>query len=108
MKNCLFFTITLCFFFLNQALAKPKFDKIINSKEDALLPPPSNDDPCNATPLNVGTTCSFVNGTNASATASTGVPAPVALPSFFHLSADLESKLACSLKHPLSPLQLLV
>ena len=76
MKNYLFFNITLCFFFLNQALAIPKFDKIINSKEVALLPPPSNDDPCNATPLNVGTTCSFVNATNASATASTGVPAP--------------------------------
>ncbi len=37
---------------------------------------PINDDPCSATPLTVGATCSFTTSTNASATGSTGVPAP--------------------------------
>lgn len=37
---------------------------------------PANDDPCNAVPLTVGTSCTFATYTNASATASTGVPAP--------------------------------
>jgi hypothetical protein len=39
-------------------------------------PPPANDDPCAATPLTVNATCTYTNSTNASATASTGVPAP--------------------------------
>lgn len=37
---------------------------------------PSNDDPCNATPLTVGTNCVFTAATNVSATNSAGVPAP--------------------------------
>ncbi len=37
---------------------------------------PANDDPCNAIPLTVGTTCNFSPYTNANATATTGVPAP--------------------------------
>ncbi len=37
---------------------------------------PANDDPCNAIPLTVGTTCNYVTYTNANATASAGVPAP--------------------------------
>ena len=36
----------------------------------------SNDDPCSATNLTVGSTCSFNTYTNAGATASSGVPAP--------------------------------
>ncbi|OBX21499.1 MULTISPECIES: T9SS type A sorting domain-containing protein [Bizionia] len=40
-------------------------------------PPPANDNPCSATPLTVNATCSFATYTNASATATTGVPAPV-------------------------------
>ncbi|MFN8245224.1 MAG: proprotein convertase P-domain-containing protein [Ferruginibacter sp.] len=44
---------------------------------DALAaPPPSNDDPCNATPLTVGATCNYVQYTNDQATATAGVPAP--------------------------------
>lgn len=38
--------------------------------------PPPNDDPCNAEPLTVNTSCSFSTYTNANATASSGVPAP--------------------------------
>lgn len=38
--------------------------------------PPSNDNPCSATPLTVGTTCTFATYTNAGATGTTGVPAP--------------------------------
>ena len=72
MKNLLLITLILCLFSINQVKGEFKFDSI----EFLLPPPPSNDDPCNATPLNVATTCSFVNATNASATASTGVPAP--------------------------------
>lgn len=37
---------------------------------------PANDDPCSATPLTVGSACSYVTYTNAAATASAGVPAP--------------------------------
>ncbi|MFM7054641.1 MAG: hypothetical protein ACKOX7_07870, partial [Bacteroidota bacterium] len=37
---------------------------------------PVNDNPCNATPLTVGTACSYVNATTINATASFGVPAP--------------------------------
>ncbi len=37
---------------------------------------PSNDNPCTATPLTVGTGCSFATYTNAAATATAGVPAP--------------------------------
>lgn len=37
---------------------------------------PANDDPCNATPITVGTSCVYVNTTNVNATATTGVPAP--------------------------------
>ena len=37
---------------------------------------PSNDDPCNATPLTIGTVCTYTQYTNANATASVGVPAP--------------------------------
>ena len=40
----------------------------------ATIPP--NDDPCNATPLAVNSSCSFSTYTNEFATASTGVPAP--------------------------------
>ncbi|MDG1334229.1 MAG: T9SS type A sorting domain-containing protein [Crocinitomicaceae bacterium] len=39
-------------------------------------PPPTNDDPCSATPLTVNTSCVYTATTNASATASTGIPAP--------------------------------
>lgn len=39
-------------------------------------PPPANDDPCGATALTVGTSCTYVNSTNLNATATTGVPAP--------------------------------
>jgi len=38
--------------------------------------PPVNDDPCSATTLTVGTSCSFATYTNVAATASSGVPAP--------------------------------
>ncbi|HLP13052.1 MAG TPA: T9SS type A sorting domain-containing protein [Flavobacteriales bacterium] len=37
---------------------------------------PSNDNPCTATAVTVGSSCSFTTFTNASATSSTGVPAP--------------------------------
>lgn len=37
---------------------------------------PSNDDPCNAIPLTVGSTCVFTAATNVSATNTAGVPAP--------------------------------
>ncbi|MBD3638916.1 MAG: T9SS type A sorting domain-containing protein [Crocinitomicaceae bacterium] len=37
---------------------------------------PSNDDPCNAIPLTVNSSCTYSTYTNASATASSGVPAP--------------------------------
>ncbi|MBL7900205.1 MAG: hypothetical protein JNJ99_16840, partial [Crocinitomicaceae bacterium] len=36
----------------------------------------TNDNPCSATVLTVGATCSYTNSTNAGATASSGVPAP--------------------------------
>jgi hypothetical protein len=36
----------------------------------------TNDDPCSATPVTVGASCSFSNYTNAGATASIGAPAP--------------------------------
>lgn len=39
-------------------------------------PPPVNDEPCNATPLTVGTDCNFATFTNESATATAGAPAP--------------------------------
>lgn len=39
-------------------------------------PPPANDNPCGAVSLTVGTSCSYVNSTNAAATGSTGIPAP--------------------------------
>ena len=39
-------------------------------------PPPSNDNPCTATPVTAGQTCNYTTYTNAGATASTGVPAP--------------------------------
>ncbi|HRH37365.1 MAG TPA: T9SS type A sorting domain-containing protein [Flavobacteriales bacterium] len=39
-------------------------------------PPPSNDDPCAAVPLTPGTTCTNTAGTNVSATATAGIPAP--------------------------------
>lgn len=38
--------------------------------------PPTNDNPCGATPLTVGTTCSYTTGNTALATATTGPPAP--------------------------------
>ncbi|MGV3638264.1 MAG: T9SS type A sorting domain-containing protein, partial [Flavobacteriales bacterium] len=38
--------------------------------------PPGNDNPCGATDLTVGTTCSFANSTTIGASASTGIPAP--------------------------------
>ena len=37
---------------------------------------PPNDDPCSATPLTVGATCSFTQYTNVNATATVGVTAP--------------------------------
>ncbi|MFZ1527422.1 MAG: gliding motility-associated C-terminal domain-containing protein [Ferruginibacter sp.] len=37
---------------------------------------PANDEPCNAIPLTVGSTCTFTQYTNAAATATAGVPAP--------------------------------
>ncbi|MFM9004876.1 MAG: hypothetical protein ACKOSR_05155, partial [Flavobacteriales bacterium] len=36
----------------------------------------AGDNPCNATPLTVGTSCTFATYSNANATATTGVPAP--------------------------------
>lgn len=36
----------------------------------------SNDDPCTATALTVGTSCTFVTGTNVGATDTPGIPAP--------------------------------
>src|SRR5690606_25774903 len=38
--------------------------------------PPANDEPCAATPLTVGATCTFATFTNVDATSSPGVPAP--------------------------------
>jgi hypothetical protein len=38
--------------------------------------PPANDEPCAATPLTVGASCSFGTYTNEDATATAGVPAP--------------------------------
>jgi gliding motility-associated-like protein len=40
------------------------------------LAQPANDDPCNATPLTLSTSCNFVSGTTVGATATGGVPAP--------------------------------
>lgn len=40
------------------------------------LPPPANDEPCAAINLPVNLTCTYVTYTNASATATAGVPAP--------------------------------
>jgi len=37
---------------------------------------PANDDPCNATPLTAGASCTYVGSTNVSATNTAGVPAP--------------------------------
>ncbi|HYG50980.1 MAG TPA: pre-peptidase C-terminal domain-containing protein, partial [Flavobacteriales bacterium] len=37
---------------------------------------PANDDPCSATAVTVGASCTFTTYTNAAATASSGVPAP--------------------------------
>ncbi len=39
-------------------------------------PPPANDNPCGATALTVGTSCTYVNSTTTSASGTTGVPAP--------------------------------
>lgn len=39
-------------------------------------PPPANDNPCGATPLTVGTTCTYVTSTTLNALATSGVPAP--------------------------------
>lgn len=39
-------------------------------------PPPSNDEPCNATPLPVSTVCNFELGSTAFANASSGIPVP--------------------------------
>ena len=47
----------------------------ISSVSDVLAQP-ANDDPCNATPLTVGTSCTFISATNVAATNSAGVPAP--------------------------------
>lgn len=41
-----------------------------------LFAQPANDDPCNATPLSIGATCTFSTYTTAAATATTGVPGP--------------------------------
>lgn len=41
-----------------------------------LPPPPANDDPCNAVVLDVGDFCTGTPATNASATASAGIPPP--------------------------------
>lgn len=38
--------------------------------------PPANDEPCNATPLTVGSACTFTNSTNLNASSTAGVPAP--------------------------------
>lgn len=40
------------------------------------LPPPTNDDPCNAILITPGTTCNYQTYTNANTTATSGVPAP--------------------------------
>jgi PKD repeat protein len=40
------------------------------------LAQPAHDNPCNATPLNAGSSCSFVSSTNVGATSSPGIPAP--------------------------------
>jgi subtilisin-like proprotein convertase family protein len=40
------------------------------------LPPPANDNPCNAQPLTVNTSCTFTPYTTQLATNTTGVPAP--------------------------------
>ena len=73
--NLIFLLSTL--FFIKIVFATEKVESRINNfKKELHLPPPSNDEPCNATPLTVNTTCSYVNGTNALATASAGVPAP--------------------------------
>ncbi|MFM9028391.1 MAG: hypothetical protein ACKOQ6_10405, partial [Bacteroidota bacterium] len=37
---------------------------------------PSNDNPCSATPLTVGSVCNYTSFSNVNATGSTGVPAP--------------------------------
>lgn len=39
-------------------------------------PPPSNDEPCNATALPIGTACAFDLGTTAYATSTSGIPVP--------------------------------
>lgn len=39
-------------------------------------PPPSNDEPCNATPLPVSTVCNYELGSTAFANASSGIPVP--------------------------------
>ena len=62
------------FLFIKDVVASENKENKI--EKESHLPPPSNDEPCNATPLTVGTTCNYVNSTNALATASAGVPAP--------------------------------
>jgi len=42
----------------------------------AIAQAPSNDDPCNATPLTIGSNCNYITSTNLNATASASVPAP--------------------------------
>ncbi|MCB9196203.1 MAG: SprB repeat-containing protein, partial [Flavobacteriales bacterium] len=53
----------------------PSFNLSVSSIT-AAPPPPSNDNPCNATPLTVGSSCSYTTYTNANATATSGIPAP--------------------------------
>lgn len=50
------------------------FSMLLASQYSFAQPP--NDDPCNAIPLTVGSTCTFTQYSNAAATATVGVPAP--------------------------------
>ena len=78
MKNFFLLLLLIYIFCFYQGFANPTFNKIYTNNAEKILtpPPPSNDDPCNATPLSVGTSCTYVNATNASATATAGVPVP--------------------------------
>ena len=52
------------------------FFSIISYCASAAVPPPINDEPCNATSITVGTTCNYLQYTNDQASASAGILAP--------------------------------
>lgn len=51
-------------------------DISIDDVKFELVTPPSNDDPCGATALTVGSTCNYLTSTNVNSTSTIGVPNP--------------------------------